>query len=912
MHVLSRSARLLLLCGAANALPNQAMALSFSSASGYDFSATGAIGATGQGAQQIGTSFNNAQSIGSVGKVCVPTGVTNICAEYGAEAKVSTSGSLFLNVDASFSGSQASLSYNGSSVTTLTQLGSGRYAIKLDAAPVAQRFSDTGAIASFSINGGLGLNASASGKACAGGCTSASATILNNNYNFNLLGASNAGNGSLTIFGQPTPLVTLDRQLSLSFAGQGAPYLKFTLNSVGGTATGTTAASTTNSVFSANLDLIRYATSTLSLPSSFHTGLGGIGSVGYDIGSGGATVGVSLTRNDQANLSFSQVVSFVDRMTGEAVAVPINYTTESYTFNQNGKYDGTGPQGHPRKLPCTDLFSDANSLSVTFLTGAASGLSSPGPAGCFTHSTTNSTRSMTAMTGTSTSVAFQVGDGSFDFSKVKVVSKTVIGGQVSSQRTLGVSGGAILSIGSGNVNISGLGGGSFGPLVNVNTDLPLASKDLGTQTVTFDNTTVQNAIGFDGATSRQATVGVVGNGATIVAGVRFPALALGNVRVGQTAGGALTISNTAANDGFSEGLVVSGATAQGGAITATALQGTIAPGSSAALGVSIDTSHAGVKNGSVVISTASDGSLTNGGRSVGLDQQTAIVSANVYAPAVATVTPTRRNSVGLSVPALNFGTVRVGDAASRNLSIRNSAAGELTDALVTVPGTVSAGFGLGAAPGALAQGATGAISVALDTHAAGSFSGRARLGFVSKNPTLADLDLGSQNVSLAGTVNNHAVAAFLSGGAVLAFDATLGGYVYDIGTVGLGHSLSLAGLALENFVSGPVDTLSGTITAGSTGAVSLDGPVTVSGLGAGGVSNTFGFSVDTTRAGAFAGELVFNGWGRNASDPTGEARQATLYLTGQVAAVPEPARAWLFALGAMCLLVLRRLRAAAG
>ena len=56
---------------------------------------------------------------------------------------------------------------------------------------------------------------------------------------------------------------------------------------------------------------------------------------------------------------------------------------------------------------------------------------------------------------------------------------------------------------------------------------------------------------------------------------------------------------------------------------------------------------------------------------------------------------------------------------------------------------------------------------------------------------------------------------------------------------------------------------------------------------------------------------VFNGWGSNASDPVGEARQATLFLTGQVAAVPEPARAWLFALGAACLLVLRRLRAQA-
>jgi hypothetical protein len=897
MNVLNRSTQLLLLCGAATALPHQAMAASFSTTAGYDFSATGAIGATGPGSQQIGTSFGNSQSFGGVSRVCDPTGITNLCGDYGADASVSTSGSLFLNVKSSFSGSQASLNYKGSAVTTLTELKGGHYAISLNAAPVAQGFSDTGATASFSINGGLGLSASASGRICGGGCTGGSATILNNNVNFNLLGASNAGKGSITIVGQPTPLVTLDKQQSLSFAGQGAPYLQFTLNSVGGTASGTTSASTTNSVFSANLDLIRYATSSLDLPSSFNVNMGSIGSVGYSIGGGGATVGVSLTRNDQANLSFNQVVSFVDRKTGQAVAVPIDYTTDSYIFNKDGRYRGFDDNGKPMSLSCTDGFSSADSISVTFLTGGTSSLSSPGPKTCFTHTTTNSTKAMTSMTGTSTSVAFQVGDGSFDFSKVKVVSKTVIGGQVSSQRVLDVSGGAYLSIGSGNVNISKLGGGSFGPLVSTKTTLPLATKDLGTQTVTFANTTVQNAIGFDGATNRQATVGLVGNGTTLVGGVSLPALALGNVRVGQIASGALTIGNTAANDGFSEGLVVSGAIAQGAARTAAAPKGTIAPGGTATLGVSVDTSRAGAQSGTVSLSAASDGSLTNGGTSVALGQQMAVVSANVYAPAVATVTP-----------AVNFGIVRVGDAAQRSLSVTNSATGALTDSLVTVPEKVAAGFTLGAAPGALAQGQVGAISVTLDTSKAGSFSGKAGLSFVSKNPTLADLALDTQRVSLTGTVNNHAVAAFLSGGSVLSFDAALGGYVYDFGKVSSGHSLSLAGFAIENLVTGPADTLAGTITTGSPGSISLAKPITIGGLGAGGVSNTFGFTVDTTQAGAFTGELVFNGWGSNASDPIGEARQATLFLTGQVTAVPEPSRAWLFALGATCLLVLRRLR----
>ena len=79
----------MLLCGAAAALPNQALAVSFSTSSGYTFSGTGAIQATGQGVQQISTSFDKSVSLGSVSKQCDPTNITGTC---GADASASTSG----------------------------------------------------------------------------------------------------------------------------------------------------------------------------------------------------------------------------------------------------------------------------------------------------------------------------------------------------------------------------------------------------------------------------------------------------------------------------------------------------------------------------------------------------------------------------------------------------------------------------------------------------------------------------------------------------------------------------------------------------------------------------------------------------------------------------------------------------
>ena len=87
----------------------------------------------------------------------------------------------------------------------------------------------------------------------------------------------------------------------------------------------------------------------------------------------------------------------------------------------------------------------------------------------------------------------------------------------------------------------------------------------------------------------------------------------GNVRVGSVATQALTIANTAANDGFSEKLNASigGATA---GVTAAGSFNLLAPQSSnnSALVVGIDTATAGARAGTATITLASDGTGTSG------------------------------------------------------------------------------------------------------------------------------------------------------------------------------------------------------------------------------------------------------------------------------------------------------------
>ena len=157
----------------------------------------------------------------------------------------------------------------------------------------------------------------------------------------------------------------------------------------------------------------------------------------------------------------------------------------------------------------------------------------------------------------------------------------------------------------------------------------------------------------------------------------------GNVRMGSVASQALTLSNTAANDGFSEKLNASIASSSPG-VTANGSFTLLVPQAtnSSALTVGLDTSSAGARSGSAVVTLASDGTGTSGLGVTALPSQTVAVSGAVYRLANPELVP----------PSLTFA-ARVGDAApAASLGVTNASPDIYTERLNASFGAVSAGF----------------------------------------------------------------------------------------------------------------------------------------------------------------------------------------------------------------------------
>ncbi|MGE3864680.1 MAG: beta strand repeat-containing protein [Burkholderiaceae bacterium] len=357
-------------------------------------------------------------------------------------------------------------------------------------------------------------------------------------------------------------------------------------------------------------------------------------------------------------------------------------------------------------------------------------------------------------------------------------------------------------------------------------------------------------------------------------------VALAARRVGDAAATAnLTLANTAAADGYSEGLRGSfGAAPTGFALAGPASTGLIAAGGSESRALSLSTGTAGSFSGAVNVALVTNGAGTSGFGDLSLGSGSVQVSGNVYAPAVAQ----------LNTQTLNFGVVRVGDVVGgMNVSVTNAAAAAaLNDTMRAEFGTVTGPFGgTGAAAGLGAGQSNGAgsLTVGLDTSAAGVFNGSALMLFTSQNPEMADLSLDSQLVTLIGQVNNLANADWdlLSGLGTLT--QTGADYILDLGDVLLGATLSSL-LQLDNEVAGPADWLRGSFDLGSDLDFSYGSAwgSLISGLGAGDAFGGLQIGFTANSLGLFEDLLTFNGFSYNSSDPDGIAMQRTLRIRANV------------------------------
>ncbi|MGE0860556.1 MAG: choice-of-anchor D domain-containing protein, partial [Gammaproteobacteria bacterium] len=278
----------------------------------------------------------------------------------------------------------------------------------------------------------------------------------------------------------------------------------------------------------------------------------------------------------------------------------------------------------------------------------------------------------------------------------------------------------------------------------------------------------------------------------------------GAFRVGDAAGTqGVTVRNAAVNDGFSESLDVSVASVDAGFTASGSVSGLAAGASNGSgINVGLDTSVSGVKTGQATLDYVSNGTGTSDLGQTAVGNEAVALTGRVYAQAVASV-----ETVGI-----DFGIVHVGDViGAQGVTVRNIAAGTLTDNLLGSISAVPAGFVGNGTLGAtgLAQGeASSALSVGLSTSAAGVFSGEASLSFASHNAEMADLVLAGQGVSLTAQVNNFANAVLDKAGGDGTFaQVNVGQYVFDFGTLTAGGNI--AGLLSLANVSpgGPTDVL---------------------------------------------------------------------------------------------------------
>jgi hypothetical protein len=338
----------------------------------------------------------------------------------------------------------------------------------------------------------------------------------------------------------------------------------------------------------------------------------------------------------------------------------------------------------------------------------------------------------------------------------------------------------------------------------------------------------------------------------------------GNVRVGSTTNQNLSLSNLAANDGFSEKLnaTIGGATTgitAGGSFALLAAQAT----DGTSLHVGIDTASAGAKSGTATINLVSDGTGTSGLGQTTLPSQTVNVSGNVFR---------------LASPQLNTASVdlvgRVGDASpSRSIGITNASPDAFTERLNASIGSGPAGFTTTGSVTGLAAGASStALGVSLNTGTAGSFAGQASINFVSSGAGTtgaADVALGSQNVSLTGRVYSSAVAQLNSTGV-------------DFGIVHKGDVVAARTLSVTN--AAPVTALNDTLVAsvsGGSGAFSVGGAV--SGLAAGATNaSAMSVALNTANAGVFNGNAVVTFSSHNAEMTDANLGSAGVGLAAQV------------------------------
>ena len=380
-------------------------------------------------------------------------------------------------------------------------------------------------------------------------------------------------------------------------------------------------------------------------------------------------------------------------------------------------------------------------------------------------------------------------------------------------------------------------------------------------------------------------------------------------RVGDAAAtGTLTIANSAAADGFSEGLRGAIGAAPGGfTVAGAASTALIAAGGSEARTVSLSTATAGNFGGNVTIGMVSNGAGTSGFGDATLADKVVALTGKVYTQATGQ----------LGTPVIDFGIVRVGQAvAGLNIAVNNTAAvTALNDTLRANLSGISGPFSSGNTVGGVAAQGSGQIGVALNTSVAGVYMQNGSVSFLSQNPDMVDVSAGANgSVLVKAQVNNLANADFdlLMGLGLLTQNGS--DYILDLGNVALSGTEYTLAVRLDNDVAGPADDLSGLFDLAAVDEFNLTGfGAAVGPLGAGQATGNLGVGFLAAALGMHEDIVNFNGFSSNASDPAGIAQMRRLIIRANVVdangtPIPEPGTLGLLLIAAVGAAVARRQR----
>ena len=384
---------------------------------------------------------------------------------------------------------------------------------------------------------------------------------------------------------------------------------------------------------------------------------------------------------------------------------------------------------------------------------------------------------------------------------------------------------------SGFAANNAFGAGLIGPGASANGAITAQASGTGAAGVNNGTVTINYATdgtNIDAAFTRQASnqqvINVSATGYNAAVGSTTPTpVTFTNRHVGDAASQLLTVQNTAPTGLFSEALNASFAASTGNLTNNGGSVVDLKAGSNnnSAMSVTLDTSAAGARSGSVTIAYATDGTGSNGNSGLAAmtaGSQVIDVSGNVYRLAAGNLTPTT----------LNFGTVQVGQVvASQNLTITNTASGpagfvEHLDASFGTPtdtrivGNNSISL--------LAAGANStAMSVGLNTNiGAGLLNGTIAVNYVSNGSLTSGLGLtgvGSQNVTVTGDIQ-------LVGNVILqANPSAHAPEPVNLGNVRLGGSFGTQALSMTN-----VQNVNGDAQAALNASIApATGPVTATG-----------------------------------------------------------------------------------